>query len=296
MNFSTKKRPRKNAWKELQKELDNREQLEEENAAKFARLDVLKARTAQGEPPHRRVRPVHPPKRRSAHPSPPSCAAVPGVAEEELDPEKTHVYMDLRIGREEGKDPMVTRGRLIIELFDDIMPRTVEQFIKMLENRVEPTYRGSNVTTILPGDYAIAGDRTSFQEGAASLGSQVVFSRVEQEANWQVPHLNPGVLSLADAKTSKFNITFRNSEELDGWHAVFGKTVYGFDVLKAISEQGNDNGEPRLPVVIVGGGSVPRGTHPREVLKAMVQPKEKGDERKVMRYSSTYRHTGLIGH
>ena len=40
-----------------------------------------------------------------------------------------------------------------------------------------------------------------------------------------MPHLNPGVLSLADAKSSKFNITFRNCEELDGWHAVFGKTV-----------------------------------------------------------------------
>ena len=111
-----------------------------------------------------------------------------------------------------------------------------------------------------------------------------------------MPHLNPGVLSLTDAKSSKFNITFRNCEELDGWHAVFGKTVYGFDVLKSISEQGNENGEVKLPVVIVGGGSIPRGTHPREHLKAMELPMEKGDERKVMRYSSTYRHTGLIGH
>ena len=206
--------------------------------------------------------------------------------------------MDLRIGREEGKDPMVTRGRLIIELFDDIMPRTVEQFIKMLENRVEPTYRGSNVTTILPGDYAIAGDRTSFQEGAASLGSQVVFSRVEQEANWQVPHLNPGVLSLADAKTSKFYVTFRKAEELDGWHAVFGKTVYGFDMLKAVSEHGNENGNPKEPVIIMGGGSIPKGTHPREFLKAMEVPKDEeegGYKKKVMRYSSMYRHTGLIG-
>ena len=75
-----------------------------------------------------------------------------------------------------------------------------------------------------------------------------------------MPHLNPGILSLVDAKSnpkpnpnhepkpkpkpkpkphpnpnpnpnpnevdaksSKFNITFRKSEELDGWHAVFGK-------------------------------------------------------------------------
>ena len=71
----------------------------------------------------------------------------------------------------------------------------------------------------------------------------------------------------------------------------------GFDVLKAISEQGNDNGEPKVPVIITGGGSVPKSTHPREFLKAMEKPKlDEHPEKKVMRYSSTYRHTGLIGH
>jgi len=236
--------------------------MEEENSAKFARMDALRARTA---------------------------------LEDELDAEKMYAYMDILIGRDMGKDPQLTKGRLIIELFDDLMPRTVEQFVRMLESKHEPTYAGSNISRILPGNMCIAGDRTSQVEGS-STGRELVFSRVEQEANWQVPHLNPGVLSLADAKSSKFNITFRNCEELDGWHAVFGKTVYGFDVLKAISDQGNDNGEPKLPVVVVGGGSVPRGTHPRTVLKAMERSKEKSDERKVMRYSSTYRHTGLIGH
>ena len=72
--------------------------------------------------------------------------------------------------------------------------------------------------------------------------------------------------------------------------------VYGFDVLKAISENGNDNGELKLPVTVEGGGAVQRGTHPRSVLKGLEKPKDKGDERRMMRYSSTYRHTGLIGH
>ena len=49
MNFTTKKRPRRDAWKDLQKELDDREVVEEQNAAKFARIDELKARTAIGE-------------------------------------------------------------------------------------------------------------------------------------------------------------------------------------------------------------------------------------------------------
>ena len=99
-NFSSKKRPRSNAWKDLQRELDERERLEEENATKFARMDALRARTAQ---------------------------------EEELDPDKTYAYMDILIGRNMGKDPSLTRGRLIFELFDDLMPRTIEQFVRMLE-------------------------------------------------------------------------------------------------------------------------------------------------------------------
>jgi cyclophilin family peptidyl-prolyl cis-trans isomerase len=263
MNFSSKKRARPNAWKELQRELDERERLEEDNAAKFARIEALQMRSA---------------------------------LEDEIDPQKMHAYLDISIGHNQGKDPKLTRGRLIFELFDDIMPRTVEQFHRMLGSEKQPTYVGSSISKIWPGFKCEAGDRTSKVEGSSS-GQELVFSRVDQEANWQVPHLNPGVLSLTDAKSSKFNITLRKAEELDGWHAVFGKTVYGFDVLKAISEQGNDNGEPKVPVIITGGGSVPKGTHPREFLKAMEKPKlDEHPEKKVMRYSSTYRHTGLIGH
>ena len=60
MNFSTKKRPRKQAWKDLQQEMDDRERLEEENTAKFARLERLKARTAIGEIGLTRARAVPP--------------------------------------------------------------------------------------------------------------------------------------------------------------------------------------------------------------------------------------------
>ena len=66
-----------------------------------------------------------------------------------------------------------------------------------------------------------------------------------------------------------------------------------------MNAQGTDNGQPKQPVTCVGGGTVPRGTHPRDFLKALEKPEDKeahGYNKKVMRYSSTYRHTGLIGH
>ena len=160
-------------------------------------------------------------------------------------------------------------------------------------------YWGSQVSKIYPGFHCIAGDRDQRMEGAASRQREHVYSRVEQEANWQLPHLNPGILSLRDMHSSVFQITFRRAEELDGWHAVFGKVIYGFDLLKVISEQGNINGEPKQPVTITDGGTIPVGKHPREYLKKLEQPEDAeahGYNKKVMRYSSTYRHTGLIGH
>ena len=52
-------------------------------------------------------------------------------------------------------------------------------------------------------------------------------------------------------------------------------------------------------VGIVHGGVVPKGVHPREYLKLLELPEDeeaKGYKKKVMRYCSTYRHTGVIGH
>ena len=267
MNFSSKKRPREKAWKQLQSELDEREAVEEANEAKFKKLADLKKRVC---------------------------------VEDEPNPNVRHGYMDLEIGRRMGSNPKITHGRVIFELFEDIMPRTTDQFVRLLEAEHEPTYRGSTFAKIYPGFYCEGGDRSSQREGAStSSGREAVFNRVEQEANWQLPHLNPGILSLADFKTSRFNITFRNCEELDGWHAVFGKVVYGFDVLKAISDEGNTDGMPKQPVVVTGGGAIEKGVHPKEFLKGMVKPddpEEHGYKKRVMRYSSTYRHTGVIGH
>jgi len=265
MNFTSKKRPRKDAWKTLQKELDDRETLEDENASKLKKMDALRARVC---------------------------------IEDEANPKARHAYMDLEIGRRMGRDPLITRGRIIVELFDDIVPRAVDTFVGLLESEGEPSYRGSYVSKIFPGFYFLAGDRDNRMEGG-SRAVDNVYTRVESEANFQLPHLNPGVLSLADGRSPRFQITLRKAEELDGWHAVFGKVVYGFDLLKIISEQGNTNGEPKQPVVITGGGAVPANTHPREFLKKLEQPDDPeahGYNKKVMRYSSTYRHTGLIGH
>eukprot|EP00967_Tisochrysis_lutea_P135321 scaffold239969_cov26-Tisochrysis_lutea.AAC.1 len=152
MNFTTKKRVRKDAWKELQADLDERERLEEENTAKQRKLDALRSRVC---------------------------------IEEEPNVTALHVYMDFEIGRKMGRDPQITRGRLIVELFDDIMPRTTERFVQMLTSDAQPTYHSSLVSKIMPGDYCVAGDRDTRMEGS-SYSRDNTFSRYESEANWCV--------------------------------------------------------------------------------------------------------------
>ena len=203
MNFSSKKRPRKNAWRDLQKELDERERLEEENSAKLKKVDALKSRVC---------------------------------IEEEPNPEAKHAWIDIQIGRQMGKNPTLIKGRLIVELFDDLLPRTVEKFVDLLSREQEPTYRNSVVSKVFPGFHCVLGDRDMRIEGSSSA-KENIYTRADSEANWQLPHLNPGILSLADGRSAKFQITFRKAEELDGWHAVFGKLIYGFDLLKLMSEQ-----------------------------------------------------------
>ena len=151
MNFSSKKRPREKAWKQLQSELDEREAVEEANEAKFKKLADLKKRVCVEDEPNLNVR---------------------------------HGYMDLEIGRRMGSNPTITHGRVIFELFEDIMPRTTDQFVRLLEAAHEPTYRGSAFAKIYPGFSCEGGDRSSQREGAStSSGREAVFNRVEQEAH-----------------------------------------------------------------------------------------------------------------
>lgn len=154
MNFTSKKRVRNNAWRELQTELDEREKLEEENTAKQRKLDALRARVC---------------------------------IEEEPNPSAQHVFMDFEIGRKMGRDPQITYGRLIVELFDDIMPRTTERFVDLLTSQSAPTYSSTLVSKIMPGAYCVAGDRDTRMEGA-SHSRDNIFGRFESEANWYALH------------------------------------------------------------------------------------------------------------
>ena len=267
LKFSSKKPKR--SFRQLQAELENREKITEINTVQQRRENARLARVA-----------IH----------------------EQVDQNKTHAYLDLRIGassstQQQSKvQQQKPTGRIIVELFDDLMPKTVDKFIQLLAAEDQPTYKNSLVSHVFPGDYCIVGSHDHFVDEGGIRKYDHVYAHLADEVSWNIPHLNPGILSLVDEKTPRFHITLRKMEEFDGLHAVFGKVVYGFDVLKVLSESGTPTGRTKEAIVILGGGRIPSGSHPREFLKKLEVTGGDGlNHKRVMRMSTTYRHTDLIG-
>lgn len=119
-----------------------------------------------------------------------------------------------------------TKGRLVLELYADQTPKTVNSFVWLLRHHY---YDGIKFHRVLEGFMAQTGDPT----GTGSGGPGYKF---EDEFVPALRHRGKGVLSMANtgmpvSNGSQFFITFLDTPHLDNKHSVFGKVVEGLDVL-----------------------------------------------------------------
>lgn len=116
------------------------------------------------------------------------------------------------------------KGRLVIELYPDDAPVTVNSFAYLLRHHY---YDGIKFHRVIDGFMAQTGDPTG--TGAGGPGYDF-----EDEAN-DHRHTGKGVLSMANrgpnTNGSQFFITFLATPHLNGRHTVFGKVVEGLGVL-----------------------------------------------------------------
>jgi cyclophilin family peptidyl-prolyl cis-trans isomerase len=148
-------------------------------------------------------------------------------------------------------------GTLHLELYDTDCPRTVQNFVGLLERH----YRGSNFHRIIPGFIAQGGD---FENGDGTGGYSVLNGGSPNFAdeNFLHSHRSAGMLSMAnsgpDTNGSQFFITFRPTPHLDGKHVVFGHVNLqsSANVLEQLERIPTDskNNCPRLPATIVDCG------------------------------------------
>lgn len=154
-------------------------------------------------------------------------------------------------------------GRLIFELFVDVVPRTAENFRALCTGEKgvgaqgKPlTYKGSSFHRIIPGFMCQGGDFTA----GNGTGGESIYGRTFEDENFSLQHGKAGLLSMANAgpntNGSQFFITTIVTPWLDGKHVVFGELKEGLDVLQAMEARGSRSGQPRGTVVIADCGVI----------------------------------------
>ena len=136
-----------------------------------------------------------------------------------------------------------SEGNFSIQLFDDLAPKTVENFTALAEGTKEwtdprthkktttPYYNGTIFHRVIEGFMIQGGDPL----GQGTGGPGYKFA---DEFHPKAKHTKAGVLSMANAGPNtnggQFFITLGPTPHLDNRHSVFGEVVEGMDVVRKI--------------------------------------------------------------
>ena len=128
------------------------------------------------------------------------------------------------------------------ELYPDIAPNTVNNFISLIE---EKFYDGLIFHRVIKGFMIQGGDPEGTGMGGPGYGIKGEFA--SNGFKNDLAH-EAGVLSMArsmmpDSAGSQFFIMHKDSPHLDGDYAAFGKVTEGMDVVDKIAESKTDRSD-----------------------------------------------------
>ncbi len=142
------------------------------------------------------------------------------------------------------KNPIVTiemeNGGLIkLELYPDIAPNTVKNFISLVQKNY---YDGLIFHRVIRGFMIQGGDPEGTGMGGPGYTIKGEFSYNQFENN--LKH-SAGVISMARSQMpnsagSQFFIMHKDSPHLDGSYAAFGKVTEGLEVVNTIADERTD--------------------------------------------------------
>ncbi|EEY14380.1 peptidyl-prolyl cis-trans isomerase D [Verticillium alfalfae VaMs.102] len=185
-----------------------------------------------------------------------STDAAPPVEDKE---KRSRVFFDISIG---GK----SAGRVTFELYDDLVPKTAENFRalctgeKGLGKSGKPLhYKGSIFHRIIKQFMIQGGD---FTEGNGTGGESIYGAKFADEA-FPKTHDRPFLLSMAnagpDTNGSQFFITTVPTPHLDNKHVVFGEVLNGKSIVRQLENLPTQNGDKPVKDAIIADCGVLTG-------------------------------------
>jgi peptidyl-prolyl isomerase D len=142
-------------------------------------------------------------------------------------------------------------GKIIIQLFDSVVPRTCKNFRELCVGNRGIGYKDSCFHRIISGFMIQVGD---YKAGNGTGGASIYGDRFDDE-NFEILHDQPYLLSMANSgkntNGSQFFITTGPTPHLDGRHVVFGKVVSGFDTVDRLNDAETDGGDRPIDDILI---------------------------------------------
>ena len=142
-----------------------------------------------------------------------------------------------------------SKGNIVLELYPDIAPKTVENFVNLINSEF---YNGLTFHRVIDGFMIQGGDPL----GNGTGGSETNIEGEFKNNNWTTNNLShtEGVVSMARATdpnsaSSQFFICVADSTYLDGEYAAFGKVVEGMEVAKEIAKVEKDSSDKPVEAI-----------------------------------------------